>query len=95
MTMKEVQKQSAKWFRARRYGWGWTPNTWEGWLFTLVWLILFLGLTVTPQLLWPDDAFVVVWAGISGLFLTGLLLVITYRTGEPPAWHWGGKTNKK
>jgi hypothetical protein len=20
------------WFRARRFGWGWTPITWQGWM---------------------------------------------------------------
>ena len=30
------------WFKAKRYGWGWAPATWQGWLV----LLLFIGLTV-------------------------------------------------
>jgi hypothetical protein len=29
------------WFGPKRFGWGWTPITWEGWLSVLVWIGLF------------------------------------------------------
>jgi hypothetical protein len=31
------------WFRARPSGLGWTPITWEGWLITLVPMVLILA----------------------------------------------------
>jgi hypothetical protein len=31
------------WFRTRASGLGWTPITWEGWLVTLVPLVLFMA----------------------------------------------------
>lgn len=38
-----------KWFRRRKYtGWGYTPNTWQGWLYVGVWvstIILFALIT--------------------------------------------------
>ena len=32
------------WFRAKRFGWGWTPITWEGWLVTLLGVVAFLAI---------------------------------------------------
>ena len=32
------------WFRQKTFGYGFTPNTWQGWLFTLICIALFLGL---------------------------------------------------
>ena len=26
----------APWFRRKRFGWGWTPISWEGWVVTLL-----------------------------------------------------------
>lgn len=28
------QKDSRLWFKAKRFGWGWVPVTWEGWALT-------------------------------------------------------------
>lgn len=30
------------WFRAKEYGWGWYPATWEGWLVLLVFIALWI-----------------------------------------------------
>lgn len=27
------------WFKKKRYGWGWTPSSWEGWLIAVVYMI--------------------------------------------------------
>ncbi len=32
------------WFRQKRFGYGATPNTWQGWLFTLVGVALIFGI---------------------------------------------------
>lgn len=31
------------WFRAKRYGWGWRPVTWQGWAVVAVWVAAFSG----------------------------------------------------
>jgi hypothetical protein len=33
------------WFRARtgRWSWGWTPATWQGWLVTLLGVLVLVG----------------------------------------------------
>jgi len=32
----------ASWFREKRIGWGLTPVTWQGWVYTLVWTAVLL-----------------------------------------------------
>jgi uncharacterized membrane protein len=31
------------WFRPKRFGFGWSPNTWEGWLLTAVLVVAILA----------------------------------------------------
>lgn len=84
------------WFRAKTLGWGWYPITWEGWLVTLIYsvvfafsLIVFIGFA--PAALQGGAAFL---PGFLILFswlmlLTASLLKICYMYGEPPRWRWG------
>lgn len=30
----------ADWFAPRRFGWGWTPISWQGWAITLAFIVL-------------------------------------------------------
>jgi hypothetical protein len=80
------------WFKAKRYGWGWQPSSWEGWLV--------LGIYVTSLIIWNAvlieyDGLDIAAAGIfsfPAIFIaTGALLAICYWKGEKPRWRWGGK----
>ena len=31
------------WFRPKTFGWGLTPITWQGWVYTLGWCLLLIG----------------------------------------------------
>ena len=80
------------WFKARAFGWGWTPVTIEGWIVTVAFLTLVLvgtgvfiyelraGANVRPASL--------LFMGWLGL-LVGLLILICWLTGERPRWRWG------
>ncbi len=67
-------------FKAKCYGWGWYPCSWEGWLILLIWFLLFLffirGVEESLNLF-----FIFV--------LTLLLILICWKTGEKPRWRWG------
>jgi hypothetical protein len=67
------------WFRAKMYGWGWYPSSWEGWLVLTVFalLIIISALTLGPFSL------------LVATPLTIILIYICYKTGEKPRWRWG------
>ena len=35
-------KNKKIWFKAKRYGWGWYPSTWQGAVCIFIWVILFV-----------------------------------------------------
>lgn len=81
-----------KWFRAKDYGWGWHPATWEGWALTFLW-----AFSIIADFMWLSS----VSQSGSDVFLnfiphtvvlTGLYLVLVVLTGEMPKWRWGGVT---
>jgi len=80
------------WFKARSYGWGWTPASIEGWLVIAVFLVLVLaGAAVfAHQVRAGAGTGVATWLFVLWIvLLSGLLTAIAYATGEPPRWRWG------
>lgn len=74
------------WFRAKRYGLGWTPVTWEGWTALAAFV---LALALDTLLFPPRSALVPFIAGVLG---PGVLFVATcWIKGEPPRWRWGDR----
>jgi hypothetical protein len=77
------------WFRARLYGWGWTPARWQGWLvlfgFFAFLLINFYRLDSASDS--ESDALIYLlpetWLAVF------VLLAICWKTGEWPRWQWG------
>lgn len=79
------------WFKAKRYGYGWYPATWQGWLAMLVWLIFFLGAFVRWDISQPDPETRVIVGFVCDVGAsTAALLVVCALTGERPRWRWGG-----
>jgi hypothetical protein len=72
------------WFKRKRYGWGWTPVTGEGWAVIAAYLV---GLILISQRLAPGS--LAYYGGVAGITL--LLIAIGYIKGETPAWRWGKK----
>lgn len=77
------------WFKRKLYGYGWTPVTREGWAVTIGIILLVILNAVRVELMgYPESA--ILWqAGVPTLALIALLLVVTWRTGEPLRWQWG------
>lgn len=72
------------WFKRKRYGWGWYPASWQGWLITL--FALAAVFCVAYYMPVEEDP----WRFFGFMTLiVGLLIVICYRTGEKPEWQWG------
>ena len=82
------------WFHAKRYGFGWTPATWEGWAVTagytaaIVAWIAYLLASRDATIGWHLGA--ASWiAALPLLVLTTALLAICWLKGERPRWRWG------
>lgn len=82
------------WFRARWYGWGWVPATWQGWVVIAIWfaLVLALGATVDDASPPREVAFTFF---LPLAILTGTLLRICWKKGERPHWSWGRPKKKE
>lgn len=76
------------WFRRKRYGWGWTPTTWQGWAMVIIfiavmtlggWLLIDSDSTAAQLLLFYGWTFIAVL----------VLFIVSYKKGPAPRWQWG------
>lgn len=75
------------WFHAKRFGYGWYPSTWQGWLS----LVVYFGLAIALIYRVSPDAtgITVITQIVCPLFaLTTGLLLLSYLTGETAHWNW-------
>lgn len=96
---KSKRKPRALWFRAKTYGWGWFPISWQGWaitvlyavLFTLAFLVFFgwVGAATEARVGFRDIAFGVLEFLAVIVLLSYSLFRICSRYGEKPRWRWG------
>lgn len=79
------------WFKARTYGYGWYPVTWEGWLVTVSYVVLLLpgGYVFFDASVKSGDGRRSLGFILYALVLTAGLMAICVKKGEPPHWHWG------
>jgi hypothetical protein len=76
------------WFRDKKYGWGWYPSSWQGWVV----IVVGVGLIIlnAKRLSIHNN-------GASFEFIVQTLLIVTisiaicYKHGEKPHWSWGDK----
>ena len=76
------------WFKAKNYGWGWYPITWQGWV-TVLAFVAFVAFLVTFLTRGGVLGTVVYLSGLIGS--VSLLLAICLKKGEKPEWRWGSK----
>jgi hypothetical protein len=80
------------WFQARRYGWGWTPVTIQGWFVVVVFLaaiaadvVFLIYRTRTGADMGSAMVTFYLWLAV----LIVALLAVCWLTGERPRWRWG------
>lgn len=86
------------WFKAKLYGWGWTPARWQGWCVLLVYIVLILTLVLNREQNIPgnpDSGSNFLVFALPIIILTTLLIFICYKKGEKPRWQWGSNKEKK
>jgi len=67
------------WFRRKRYGYGWTPNTWEGWLATAMFIVLITAFSVTLQ---GSTLSEFIFTLLFLLVVTMMFIMVIYEKGE-------------
>jgi hypothetical protein len=84
--------KSSYWFKRKRYGWGFTPATWQGWAVVLGYLVVVIALV--PAFLDAPDEVAAKEAGFFVILFTAAtagLILISLNKGPRPRWRWGRK----
>ena len=84
------------WFRRKRFGWGWTPATWEGWLSTAIflgaiyWNARRFGLAAQTGKETKSTEFI-----LESILMVIVFIFVCYKKGEKPVWQWGNSKDTK
>jgi hypothetical protein len=78
------------WFCTKRYGWGWTPCTWEGWLVTLIAAGAIGWIVATTDYESHSVSDTLIGSTIPVFVIVAILIAICVWKGEKPRWRWGG-----
>ena len=87
------------WFKAKLYGWGFVPATWQGWIVIVVFVIvlllngLYFSSRVTPDGDVSNPDLAIFFGGVA--IAVAVLVRICYKTGERPRWQWGPSERHK
>lgn len=77
------------WFKAKLYGWGWTPATWEGWTVMILFLAAIIFNAYRIDLGSHSVSDTLLSFIPQTVILVFLLIIICYIKGESPRWQWG------
>lgn len=83
------------WFKAKKYGYGWTPSTWQGWLILLFFIVAITGNFFRIQAYSTDITDTLISFIPESIVMILLLIYICMLTGEEAKWRWGDETKKK
>lgn len=83
------------WFKAKWYGWGWVPVTWQG----LAVIVIYLVIITAPGIIFAKEIESSRGYSIAFFFFaavsTVILLWICLAKGERPQWNWGNPRRRK
>jgi uncharacterized membrane protein len=77
------------WFKAKKYGWGWYPSSWQGVVILLVYISYMVYRTLALNKLFDTGSSFAFRFFFEMIIPTFVLIVICYCTGEKPRWQWG------
>ncbi len=79
------------WFRQKTFGYGATPNTWQGWLLTIASALLTIGIIVAAEFM-RDDATRLMLIAV-GLPLVLIPTVMITHAKTEGGWRWRAGNN--
>jgi hypothetical protein len=79
------------WFKPKRYGYGATPTTWQGWAMTLGTVAVMVAVSVFLRRTEGHYLGVAMMFGFDALALAFLFIVIRRKTDGGFRWRWGDR----
>jgi uncharacterized membrane protein YhhN len=79
------------WFRPKRYGYGATPVTWQGWAVILGFVAAMVAVTLTSRLIEQRSWALAVFIAFDVLALGTLFVVCRRKTNGEWRWRWGDR----
>jgi ACR3 family arsenite efflux pump ArsB len=76
------------WFKAKTYGWGWTPCSWEGWVVVLLYIVVITIHSINIEKFTTSETDVIINFVIPLVINTIFLIIISYVKGEKPQWRF-------
>jgi uncharacterized membrane protein HdeD (DUF308 family) len=87
-----MKNESKYWFKRKRYGYGWTPSSKEGWLLILAYLVVVIfGAFFFSNKLESGEILYTILYSVFVIITTTILLLITVRKAPKGKWRWGWK----
>lgn len=84
-----------RWFKRKRYGWGWRPATWEGWLAVAAYAAAAVAAFLFADKGSYSASDTIIAFAPRLLVLTALFAALGYAAGEKPRWQWGGDSEAR
>ena len=84
-------KRNKYWFESKKFGWGYVPISWEGWLMVLAFLSLMMTSAYLHNLFSEN---VTTRESLSFIFDLALLILLSIplyqmKCKDKPRWRWG------
>jgi hypothetical protein len=79
------------WFKPKRYGYGATPVTWQGWAVTLGTVAIMVAVSLFLRLTEPHEWALAAMFGFDALALVVLFIVCRRKTEGEWRWRWGSR----
>ncbi len=83
---KNQQKREI-WFKRKRFGLGWYPSSWQGWLVTFFYagFVILLSMRIDENSTMEE---VMIRFAFPSLLLTLIFMKIAYKKGQSLKWQW-------
>jgi hypothetical protein len=80
------------WMKRRRYGWGWIPVTWQGWVVIIaqIGIVFVTAFQLPPKPAMPTAGQLFNFLATLVLAI-GTILLVAWFTSPRPHWRWGKK----
>jgi len=79
------------WFKAKHYGFGWYPCTWQGWIISGIFIFSILISSFIIDNSFKSESTKMIVLYIEMIIFISILLYIGKSKGEKLGWRWGNK----